>query len=237
MSAKKRANGKTQQTHEREAGGAAETPQDEQAERSEANAKAAAEEAARAAEEAAGEAAGDATEDDEVSRLQAEVDDLKDQLLRALAETENVRRRAERERQDAVKYATAPLARDLLGVADNLRRALESAPPREEVQDVALKTLLDGIDMTERELHEVLQRHKIEPIEPQGEKFDPHHHEAMYEVPESGQPAGTVVQVLQTGYKLHDRLLRPARVGVAKAGEGERGPGSTEKGSNVDTQA
>ena len=237
MSAKKRGNGKDQQTHEQAAGGAAETPEEEQAERSESSAEAAAEEAAPGAEESTEEAAGEAGEGDEAARLQAEVDDLKDQLLRALAETENVRRRAERERQDAMKYAVAPLAKDLLGVADNLRRALESAPPREEVQDVALKTLLDGIDMTERELHEVLQRHKIEPIEPQGEKFDPHRHEAMYEVPESGQPAGTVVQVLQTGYKLHDRLLRPARVGVAKAGEGERGAGGTEKGSNVDTQA
>lgn len=235
MSAKKRAN--TRDEQKKRAGrrhgagtGEARQPEPEAA-------AAQAEEAEEAKEAAGAPAEAEAEEAGEVARLQAEVDDLKDQLLRALAETENVRRRGERERQDAAKYAVAPLAKDLLGVADNLRRAVESAPAKEEVADETLKTLLTGVEMTERELSEVFRRYGIEPIEALGRKFDPHRHEAMFEVPDSGQPAGTVVQVLQTGYMLHDRLLRPARVGVAKAAGGEGAAGGGAKGGNVDTQA
>ena len=152
------------------------------------------------------------------ARLEAEVADLRDQLLRALAEAENQRRRSQREREDAVRYAAAPMLRDLLAVADNLQRALESVPEDKAGQTGALKTLLEGVQMTERELQSVFERHGIVKLDPMGERLNPHHHEAMFEVPDTEQPGGTIVQVVQPGYLLHDRLLRPARVGVAKGG-------------------
>jgi molecular chaperone GrpE len=142
---------------------------------------------------------------DPVAVLEAEAASLKDQLLRALAETENLRRRSQRERQDAVKYAAAPLIKDLVGVADNLRRAMDS-----------LKTLMAGLELTEKELDAVFERHHIVKIEPLGERLDPHNHEAMFEIPDPEAMSGTVLQVLQVGYRLHDRLLRPAQVGVAR---------------------
>jgi molecular chaperone GrpE len=157
-----------------------------------------------------------AASDDPVSEAEAEVGRLKDQLLRALADTENVRRRAEREKEDASKYAVATFARDMLSVADNLRRALESLPPEQAPND-ATRNLLTGVEATERELLGVFERRGLKRIEPMGERFDPNFHQAMFEVPNSGQPAGTVVQVLQPGYLIFDRLLRPALVGVAKA--------------------
>jgi len=153
---------------------------------------------------------------DRLSDLEAEVARLKDQLLRALADTENVRRRAEREREDTSKYAVATLARDVVSVADNLHRALESLPTDEAPND-ATRNLLAGIEATERELLAIFERRGIKRIEPVGERFDPNFHQAMFEVPNSGQEAGTVVQVLQPGYLIFDRLLRPALVGVAKA--------------------
>jgi molecular chaperone GrpE len=153
---------------------------------------------------------------DRVSDLEAEVARLKDQLLRALADTENVRRRAEREREDTSKYAVATLARDVVSVADNLRRALESLPADQAPND-ATRNLLAGVEATERELLAIFERRGIKRIEPVGERFDPNFHQAMFEVPNSGQEAGTVVQVLQPGYLIFDRLLRPALVGVAKA--------------------
>ncbi len=150
--------------------------------------------------------------------LQAEVAALKDQLLRALAETENLRRRSQREREDALKYAAVPFMRDLIGVVDNLRRAMDSVSPEALEADEHLKTLMAGLEMTEKELATVFERHHIVKIEPLGERLDPHSHEAMFEVPDPESPSGIVVQVVQAGYRLHDRLLRPAQVGVAKGG-------------------
>jgi molecular chaperone GrpE len=164
------------------------------------------------------QAADTATPENRIAELEAEIARLKDQALRALAESENVRRRAERDKEDAGKYAVASLARDLVSVADNLRRALDAAPAAEERTD-AVSSLLTGVEATERELLAAFERRGIARIEPMGEKFDPNRHEAVFEVPGTGQPAGTVVQVLQAGYSIHDRLLRPAMVGVAKGGE------------------
>jgi molecular chaperone GrpE len=147
-----------------------------------------------------------------------EVATLKDQLLRALAETENLRRRHQREREDALKYAAVPFMRDLIGVVDNLRRAMSSVSPEAQEADEHLKTLMTGLEMTEKELAAVFERHHIVKIDPLGERLDPHSHEAMFEVPDPETPSGTVVQVIQAGYRLHDRLLRPAQVGVAKGG-------------------
>ena len=153
-----------------------------------------------------------------VAALEAEKRELKEQLLRALAETENVRRRAQREREDSAKYAVAPLAKDLLSVRDNLLRAIESVSAEAAEADPQLKTLLEGIAMTERGLMEAFGRHNIEAIEPLGEKLDPNLHHALFEVPDPEQPAGTVAQVIEVGYRLRDRLLREAKVGVFKGG-------------------
>ena len=154
---------------------------------------------------------------------QVEFADLKDRLLRAMAETENLRRRAEREREEASKYAVTGFARDIVGIVDNLRRAIEAAPPSSDEGDGVLKNLLIGVEMTERELLAVLERHDIRAIDPLGEKFDPNYHHAMFEVPDSGQAPGTVVTVTQVGYDIAGRLLRPAAVGIAAAGKVEDG--------------
>jgi molecular chaperone GrpE len=151
-----------------------------------------------------------------LSAAQAEAAEHKNQWLRALAEAENVRRRLQRERDDAVKYAITGFAKDLLPVADNLRRALAAIPQEALDNDEALRNLATGVEMTERLLQAALERHNLKRIEPLGEKFDSNLHQAMYEVPDSGQPAGTIVQVLEAGYLLHDRLVRPALVAVAK---------------------
>jgi len=194
-----------------------------------------------------------APEVDHVLRLEAEVADLKDQLLRALAEVENVRRRAQRERDDSLRYATAPLLKDLLGVADNLSRALQSIPANDLEQDPRIEPLVTGVRLTEKELLGAFERHKVTRIDPLGERLDPHRHEAMFEIEDPEQPAGTVVQVMQPGYLLHDRLLRPARVAVAKGGppaakapapEAEAQPQEDQEpapagppGSHIDTEA
>jgi len=151
-----------------------------------------------------------------VAGLEAEVAEHKDRLLRALAETENVRRRAERERDDASRFAIAGFAKDLLNVADNLRRALDSVDPATRASDEKLDTLCQGIELTESELLSVFGRHGIEKIEPFDVPFNYERHEAIVELPNTGKPPGTVVQVFQAGYVLRDRLLRPARVAVAK---------------------
>ena len=160
--------------------------------------------------------------------------ELKDQLLRALAETENVRRRVQRDRDEALKFATTGLAKDLLPVADNLRRALEAIPKEALETDEALRTLATGVEMTERLLLAALERHQIKPIEALGQKFDSNLHQAMFEVPGTGEPAGTVVQVLEAGYTINGRLLRPALVGIAKAeatASGGNGAAPTTNGS------
>jgi molecular chaperone GrpE len=155
--------------------------------------------------------------DDRLTALEAELADQKDRLLRALAETENVRRRAQREREDASKYAVAGFAKDLLSAADNLRRALDSLPEA-EVRDERTRSLLEGVAATERELLGIFERHGIKRIDPKGERFDHNLHQAIFEAERADQPSGTVIEVLQPGYVLHDRLLRPAMVGVAKGG-------------------
>ena len=157
--------------------------------------------------------------DQRFAAVEAELSESKDRLLRALAETENVRRRAERERADAAKYGAANFAKDLLNVADNLRRALDSVGEG-QAGDEIIRNLLQGVAATERELLAAFERHGIRRIDPAGERFDHNYHQAMFEAENTGQPAGTVVQVLQPGYVMHDRLLRPALVGVAK-GDGK----------------
>jgi len=154
--------------------------------------------------------------EERVAALEAELADTKDRLLRALAETENVRRRAQRERDDTQRYAISGFAKDLLATADNLRRALDSVPEA-EITDVRLRSLLDGVAATERELLSVFERHGLRRIDPKGERFDHNFHQAVFEVERPDTAAGTVIEVLQPGYVLHDRLLRPAMVGVAKA--------------------
>ena len=160
--------------------------------------------------------ARDTTLEARIATLEAELADSKDRLLRSLAEAENQRRRAQRERDDAQRYAASSFARDLLDVADNLRRALASVPAN-DAQDERFKSLLDGVAATERALLAAFERNGIKRIEPKpGERFDHNLHQAMFEVENSGEPAGSIVQVLQAGYQMHDRLLRPALVGVAK---------------------
>lgn len=149
--------------------------------------------------------------------LRAELDETRDRLLRSLAELENLRRRKEREVEDARKYAMAGFARELLDVADNLSRALDSIPPEARESDL-LKNLIEGIAMTERTLLASFERHRIGKVTPEiGAKFDHNLHQAMFEVTTDQQPPGTVAQVMQPGYVIADRLLRPAMVGVAKA--------------------
>jgi molecular chaperone GrpE len=156
---------------------------------------------------------------DLVAALTKEVAELKDKHLRALAEMENLRRRTEREIVDGRLYGIAGFARDVLGIADNMRRALEAVGQEtREKADPGVKALLEGVELTERELHKMLEKHGIKRFEPLGEKFDPNLHQAMFEVPDETTPAGTVVQVVQAGYKIGERVLRPAMVGVSKGG-------------------
>lgn len=204
-----------------------------------------------------GEESPPPSEAEQIVALEAEVGELKDQLLRAMAETENLRRRGQREREEAVRYAAAALIRDLLPVADNLSRALESVSAEAPESAESMKTLLDGVKLTERELQAAFGRHNIVKLDPFGERLDPHRHEALFEIPDPETVAGTIVQVIQSGYLLHDRLLRPARVGLARGGpsptdapkasaepqdgaeadpEATAEPG-TEPGSRVDTSA
>ena len=150
-----------------------------------------------------------------VAALEAELAEHKDRLLRALAEAENTRRRTQRERDDAAKYAISGFAKDLLSAADNLRRALDSLPEA-EIDDARTRSLLAGVAATERELLSVFERHGIRRIDPRGEPFDHNLHQAIFEAERADRPPGTIVEVLQPGYVLHDRLLRPAMVGVAK---------------------
>lgn len=167
----------------------------------------------------AGEGAPEATSADEKPDSAAEAAQLRDQLLRTLADMENLRRRTEREVQDARTYAVANFARDMLSVGDNLRRALEALPEdARNSGDATLSSLLDGVEMTERELLNTLGKHKVRRIEPLNERFDPNFHQAMFEVPNPEVPSGTVVQMVQAGYVIGDRVLRPALVGVSKGG-------------------
>ncbi|MBD20093.1 MAG: nucleotide exchange factor GrpE [Rhodospirillaceae bacterium] len=160
---------------------------------------------------------------------EAEIADLKDKLLRALAENENTIRRAKREREDTAKYATANFARDMLTVSDNLGRAIEAIPESLQTADDTIKAFLEGINLTSRELLGLLERHGIKKISPLGEKFDHDQHEALFEIPTSDEEPGTVVQVIEDGFMIYDRLLRPAKVGVSKADLIEKSPEDEEK--------
>lgn len=200
-----------------------------------------------AAETLAEEGLPEGEESKDVAALKAEIAQLKDKMLRAVAEAENVRRRAEREKADATKFGITRLARDLMGVADNFERALATVPSeeRENVPD-HIQNLLAGLEMTEQELVTAFEKNGIRRIEPQrGARFDPNFHQAVAEIPSSDQPGGTVVHLTQTGYLLDDRVLRPAMVTVARAQPGGQTPGSGEvdspdsagPGSTINTTA
>lgn len=145
-----------------------------------------------------------------------QISDLKDNLLRVMAESENVRKRARRDVTDAAKYGVTNFARDTLSIGDNLARALESVPPQALEENETLKTLIEGVELTQREFLAMIERHGIKRIEPIGEKFDHNFHQAMFEVEDPSQEPGTIIQVVQPGYVISDRLLRAAMVGVSK---------------------
>ena len=207
----------------------AEEPVAEEA--AEAPAEAATEEAVAEEVGASGEEDSGADEVPEERDPEAEIADLNDKLLRALAETENLRRRSRKEREDTANYAVANFARDMLSVADNLGRALGALPEMSDETSELLSGFIEGVSLTERELATVLERHGIDRVDPMGEKFDPNRHEAMFEIPTGDATPGTVVQVLEIGYVLKERLLRAAKVGVA------RPLPEAEKGERVDTTA
>ena len=178
--------------------------------------EAAAELAAEAEEDAAAQAAAQAEDAAAaLARLAEENAALKDRALRAMAEAENTRRRAQKDKEDTAKYAVSSFARDVLTVADNLARAVESLPD-DKADDPVFVNMRDGIAAVEQELQKLFERHGIVRIDPTGEKFDPNYHQAMFEIPTADAVPGTVVQVMQAGYVPHGRLLRPAMVGVAK---------------------
>ena len=145
--------------------------------------------------------------------------ELKDKLLRTLAEMENLRKRAGREVADARLYGVAAFARDMVAVADNMRRALDAISPQLRASaDPGVKALIEGVELTERELLKALENNGVRQFTPRGEKFDPNVHQAMFEVPDASVPAGSVVEVVQPGYMISERVLRPALVGVSKGG-------------------
>jgi len=169
-----------------------------------------------AAEENAAEVT---TEPDPLDVLKAENSELRDRFLRLAAEMDNLRRRTERDVKDAKSYAVSGFARDMLAVSDNLRRALDAVPADQRSgADATLTTLLEGVEMTERAMLSALERHGVKKIDAEGEKFDPNFHQAMFEIPNPAVPNNTVVQVVQAGFTIGDRVLRPAMVGVAKGG-------------------
>lgn len=157
--------------------------------------------------------------DAQIEELATEAADLKDRLLRTMAEMENMRRRAERDRDDAKKYAITAFARDMLAVGDNMNRAIQSLGDDARAgAGAAMKTLIEGVEMTERELVNVFERHGISRVEPKGERFDPNFHQAMFEIENPDVAAGTVIEVVAAGYIIGERVLRPAMVGVSKGG-------------------
>lgn len=175
--------------------------------------------------------------DEALIKAQTEAAELKDRLLRQAAETENLRKRFEREKEDAIKFASGKFAKDILSVADNLRRALENVPQNasggEAETSEPVRNLVTGIEATERELLSVFERHGIARIDPKGQRFDPNLHQAMFEIEDPTVAAGTVLQVIAAGYVQHGRLLRAAMVGVSKGGPQP----DTQSGQTVNTQA
>ena len=168
--------------------------------------------------------ADDTGGDDDIVTLAAERDELRDQLLRTLAENENLRRRTERELTAAKKYGAMGFARDLMVSVDNLDKAIDLIPENKDELDETVKNILIGVEMTGREIASVLERHNFFKISPVGEKFDYNLHQAMFEVPSDDVEPGIVMQVVQSGYQLHDRLLRPAMVGVSKPANPPQAP-------------
>jgi molecular chaperone GrpE len=164
----------------------------------------------------------------DVATLEARVADLTDRLLRAHAEMDNLRKRTERDKEDTSKYAISRFAREVLSVGDNLQRAIAAVPSGAADADPALKALIDGVSMTEREFMNVLERNGVKRLDPAGEPFNPHQHQAMTEIEDPEVAPGTVVQVYQPGYVLGDRILRPAMVIVAKGGPSAAKPGAAE---------
>jgi len=208
-----------------EAAGPAETPE-------------AGEEAAVATEAPADAASPEAEPPvDETEALRAELADTQDKMLRALAETENVRRRAQRDKEEASKYAVTGFAREMVGVADNFRRAIEAVDNATRESNEAVRNMIVGVEMTERELLGAFERFGIKPIAAEGARFDSNLHEAMFEIEDADKPQGTVVQVMETGYVLHDRLLRPAKVGVSKGGPKAPPPEENAADASDDTTA
>ncbi|MDB5550584.1 MAG: nucleotide exchange factor GrpE [Rhizobium sp.] len=181
------------------------------------------------AAQAAGAQAEAPAELDPIEVLKAENAELKDKFLRLAAEMDNLRRRTEREVKDAKTYSAAAFARDMLSVSDNLRRALDAIPAETRAAgEAGLMALVEGVEMTERAMLSALERHGVKKIEPAGQKFDPHFHQAMFEVPNADLPNNTVIQVVQDGYVIGDRVLRPAMVGVSKGGPKADAPSATE---------
>lgn len=166
-----------------------------------------------------------------IAELEAEIGRLKDQALRAMADAENTRRRAQREIEENSKFAVANFARDVLPVGDNLRRAIDAIPAEARQNDEWLEKLAAGVELTERELMAVLERYGIRRVDPAGQPFDHNLHQAMMQVESAEHPPGTVVSVFQPGYTIHGRLLRPAMVTVAKGGS------SGQAGAKIDTTA
>ncbi len=165
----------------------------------------------------------------QIAVLDKKLAEATDKMLRALAETENTRRRLERERQDTAKFAVSNFAREMLTVSDNLRRALNAVPAGESEKNEQIKTIYTGVEATERDLLRVFEKNNIKKIDPLNQKFDPNLHEVIFEIPSDRNP-GTVLQVVEPGYMIHDRLLRPARVGVAKSND------APPEGSKIDQQ-
>jgi molecular chaperone GrpE len=170
---------------------------------------------------------------DPIELLKKEHEELKDKYIRLAAEMENLRRRTARDVKDARSYAIANFARDMLAVSDNLQRAQEAIPEEaRRSEDAGYKALIDGVELTERDMLAALERHGVKKLDPQGEKFDPNFHQAMFEVPNTEVPHNSVFQVVQAGYVIGDRVLRPAMVGVAKGGPKMTAPEGTGAGNN-----
>jgi molecular chaperone GrpE len=182
--------------------------------------------------------AGAAKLGEKVATLEGQIADLTDRLLRAHAEMDNLRKRAAKDKEDTAKYAIQKFATDVVNVADNFERAITSVPAGAAADDTAFKSLLDGVSLTEREFLNVLERHGVRRISPQGQLFNPHQHQAVMEAQDPSVPPGTIVQVYQNGYSIEDRVLRPAMVVVAKGGAKQRTPDAEpQRAPHVDDDA
>ncbi|MEM8833092.1 MAG: nucleotide exchange factor GrpE [Pseudomonadota bacterium] len=173
--------------------------------------------------------------DDHIAKLEQELIDNRERTMRALADAENTRKRAMKDREDAGKFAIARFAKDLLDFSDNFGRALSAIPEDIKETDERIKSVVDGIEAMEAELMAVFERNGVTKITPLDEKFDANYHEVMFEAPMPGKEAGVIIQVVEPGYVLNDRLLRAAKVGIAKADEGA--PPTTDPGANIDESA